>query len=186
MVSNNGEYQWSVSMVSKKGFTLIELIIVIVVISILSAIALPRFVSLDVKAKEAVLKGALSSMKSAARIGNVFARTEPLTATGNILVENQEILMINDYPAGRANSIGSATPGDFAGLLALLEVDSEISVIYSDNELLRTALQTQGVVMILYIGDHCVAYQPPQVSSGEPNFTAGVGTYTPGANPRCD
>ncbi|WP_273283977.1 prepilin-type N-terminal cleavage/methylation domain-containing protein, partial [Reinekea forsetii] len=87
-------------MTVKKGFTLIELVIVIVIISILSAIALPRFLNLDIKAKEAVLRSALSSMKSAARIGNAFARSDSVTAAGNILINNHEILMVNDYPAG--------------------------------------------------------------------------------------
>jgi len=172
-------------MLSKKGFTLIELVVVIVIISILSAIALPKFGDLDVRAKAAVLKGALGSMRSAARIGNIYARTEPVTAMGNTLINNQEILMVNDYPVGRANDIGSGSPGDFAGLLALMEVDSEISVIYSDNEVLRTALQAQDTVMILFIGDQCVAYQPPQISDGDPSYSDGVGAYSPGTNPEC-
>ncbi|WP_320821769.1 prepilin-type N-terminal cleavage/methylation domain-containing protein [Reinekea sp.] len=173
-------------MLSKKGFTLIELVVVIVIISILSAIALPKFVDLDVRAKAAVLKGALSAMKSAARIGNIYARTEPVTASGNVLIGNREILMINDYPVGRPNTLGGVSTGGFAGLLALMEVDAEISVIYSDNAVVRSALQAQDAVLILFIGDQCVAYQPPQASGGEPNYSNGVGAFSPGTEPKCN
>tara|TARA_B110000503_G_C7034336_1_gene365415 strand:+ start:245 stop:769 length:525 start_codon:yes stop_codon:yes gene_type:complete len=173
-------------MTVKKGFTLIELVIVIVIISILSAIALPRFLNLDIKAKEAVLRSALSSMKSAARIGNAFARSDSVTAAGNILINNHEILMVNDYPAGRANDVSASGPGTFGGLLTLMEVDTEIGITYSDTAQLRSALQAQTAVMIFYIDSQCIAYQPPQISGGDPLFSIGVGTYSPGAVPACN
>ncbi|WP_320824056.1 prepilin-type N-terminal cleavage/methylation domain-containing protein [Reinekea sp.] len=172
-------------MVSKKGFSLIELVIVIVIIAILAAIALPRLSQLDDKAKGAVLKGALSAMKSSARIANVYGLTETTLANGNVLVEDREILMINNYPAARANNIGGSAPGQFGGLLALMEVDTAINVVYSNNELLTSRAQVHDAIMIMFIDEQCVAYQPPQVSGGDPTFTTGIGTYSDGASPTC-
>lgn len=53
---------------SKKGFTLIELMLVVAIISLLAAIAIPKFANMIIKAKEAAVLGKLASVRSAALI----------------------------------------------------------------------------------------------------------------------
>ncbi|MGS0682376.1 prepilin-type N-terminal cleavage/methylation domain-containing protein [Shewanella sp. 125m-7] len=47
------------------GFTLIELVVVIIILGIISVIAIPKFISFEDESRDAVMKQALASVKSA-------------------------------------------------------------------------------------------------------------------------
>ncbi len=57
-----------VKMKKSKGFTLIELMIVVAIIGILAAVAIPKFADLVTKSKEASVKGGLGAVRSAVSI----------------------------------------------------------------------------------------------------------------------
>ena len=54
--------------IKAKGFTLIELMIVVAIIGILAAIAIPKFAQMLEKSREGATKGTLGSLKSATSI----------------------------------------------------------------------------------------------------------------------
>src|SRR2546425_12380981 len=53
---------------STEGFTLIELVIVIVILGILAAVAIPKYEDMQEQARSATLKGQLGSIRSAVAI----------------------------------------------------------------------------------------------------------------------
>lgn len=56
----------SIKRAAQKGFTLIELVVVIVILGILAAIAVPQFTDLSQSARDAVKEGACGAIQSSA------------------------------------------------------------------------------------------------------------------------
>jgi MSHA pilin protein MshA len=62
---------------ASQGFTLIELVMVIVILGVLAAVALPKFVNLKDDARLAVLNGLAGTLQSAASIGRARCAMTP-------------------------------------------------------------------------------------------------------------
>lgn len=93
-------------MKQQSGFTLIELIVVIVILGILAATALPKFADLTTDARWASAQGALGSVQSAMNIVHGTALVRGATgATGTVTVEGSTINLIYGYPDASATGI---------------------------------------------------------------------------------
>ncbi|MFA6317755.1 MAG: type II secretion system protein [Elusimicrobiota bacterium] len=86
------------------GFTLIELMIVVSIIGILAAIAVPKFADLIRKAQEGKTKGSLGAVRSALSIyysdmeGHFPSSLESLTIAGKYLITVPKVMAAGFHP----------------------------------------------------------------------------------------
>ncbi|MCG3884439.1 type II secretion system protein [Photobacterium leiognathi] len=101
-------------MQGNKGFTLIELVVVIVILGILAVTAAPKFMNLQVDARNASLQGLKGSMNGAA--GIVFGKAAILgneatfgpspVSAGGVTIQTSY-----GYPTASTDGIGAAVNG---------------------------------------------------------------------------
>jgi len=118
----------------QQGFTLIELVVVIVILGILAVTAAPKFIDLTSDAREAAMDGVKGSIESAVSLAQSKALIDGETgATGAILIGTKYYALVHGYPA--AASIGTKT-GDTAvnalGVTFLVDLDSGSDITKTD------------------------------------------------------
>lgn len=97
----------------QQGFTIIELVVVIVILGILAAIAAPKFLNLQGDARRTVIQGVEGALRGAASIVHakaLIAGGDPATVTA----DGNTYAVSKRYPA--ATSITTASTGSIVSL----------------------------------------------------------------------
>jgi len=93
----------------QQGFTMIELVMVIVILGILAAVALPRFYDLQRDARVSKTQAIMGSVRSASAIAHSAAIVNTQTAaTGTVTMEGAAITLRFGYPTANAAGIIAA------------------------------------------------------------------------------
>ncbi len=120
-----------------QGFTLIELIMVIVILAILSAFAVPKFSDFDSQAKRAAQDGIIASLESSARIAYAAcladASCNHRAASSTVVVDGSTITLAFGYPAATNT-----------GITQMVDLDTSISSIHTTGPNITTLTLSSG------------------------------------------
>ena len=92
----------------QSGFTLIELVTVIVILGVLAAFAIPRFSGLETQARIAAVNGLAGSVKSAAALSKALWTANGVAGSTSVTLEGSTAITVGGttgYPTADANGI---------------------------------------------------------------------------------
>jgi MSHA pilin protein MshA len=117
---------------ANSGFTLIELVVVITIVGILAAVALPRYVAMQQDARIAKAQALYGSIRSAAALAHSRCLLDLArglagvctAAAGTADMEGTAVAMLNQYPTFNTTGAGTCALGtrSFTGIIQAAQI----------------------------------------------------------------
>ena len=108
---------------AKKGFTLVEILIVVVILGILAAIVIPQFTNASTEAKENSLKSDLHTMRAQLELYKVrYNQDEDANSLGDLVTAEY----LREIPTNPFNGLDTVNDGSLSGSCGWAYIDGDI------------------------------------------------------------